>query len=203
MLFGCSAGRVRVQGWGKGIFSLFMRTELSEIYDFCLGFWKWRPGGRIAFYVLIEERSFGAEGSNDYFFSWGVSLQPLAFWNWKMEMFVFNLPNLVSQTEKEQTLPTTWRCPKTGWEGFRCGSTLCLWEKSLVYVRCSAPNCYEVCVRGQESECVCPSVHVCCPFLVWYIPCSAHPAYQRMPFPSCFLWGMNLKVAWTHPIHCL
>lgn len=44
-----------------------MRTEWSEIYDFRLGFWKWRPGGRIVSHVLIGEWPFGAEGCNDDF----------------------------------------------------------------------------------------------------------------------------------------
>lgn len=100
MLFGGGAGRVRVQGWGGGIFSLFMRTELSEIYDFRLGFWKRRLGGRTVFHVRMVEGPFGAEGSDNYFFSWGVSLWPLAFGNWEMEMYVFNFPNLTSQTEE-------------------------------------------------------------------------------------------------------
>lgn len=174
MLFGGSAGRVRVQGWGKGIFSLFMRTELSEIYDFHLGFWKWRLGGRILFCVWMVERPFGAEGSDDYFFSWGVSLQPLAFGNREMEMYVFSFPNLMSQTEKEWALPSS-HCLKTGWESFRCGSTLR--EKWLV--PCDAPDCYCVCVRGQGSFWMC----VClCTFLAlsWY---GIYLVQHIQPFP--------------------
>lgn len=131
MLFGCTEGRVRVQGWGKGIFSLFTRTELSEIYDFPLGFWKWRLWGRIVFYVLIAERPFGAESSNDFVFGWGVSLQPLAFENWRMEMSVFNSLSLVSQSGEEWALSTAWSCLKAGWESSEYGSTLWLGERSF------------------------------------------------------------------------
>lgn len=80
-----------------------MRTELSEIYDFRLGFWKGRLGGRSAFYVLIVGRPLALKALT-IIFSVKGSLQLMAFENQKMEMYVFDLPDLISQAGKEWAL---------------------------------------------------------------------------------------------------
>lgn len=84
-----------------------MRTELSEIYDFRLGFWKGRLGGRSAFYVLIVGRPLALKALT-IIFSVKGSLQPMAFENQRMEMYVFDLPDLISQAGKEWALIIFW-----------------------------------------------------------------------------------------------
>lgn len=194
MLFGCSEGRVRVQGWGKGIFSLFTRTELSEIYGFPLGFWKWRLWGRIVFYVLIVERPFGAESSNDFVFGEGCpcSPWPLRTEGWKCLSLIQRA--LCPKLGRSGLCPLLWSCLSAGWESSKYGSTL--WEGSPSMVHWVVRRCACEAAGTFMNVHLSVAVHLCI-----FLSLPLCGVCQCMPCAYWLLFGMTLKAAWTHPIH--
>lgn len=138
-------------GWGcrgevRGYLVFSRGLKLSEIYDFPLGFWKWRLWGRIVFYVLIVERPFGAESSNDFVSGEGCpcSPWPLRTEGWKcLSLTCWALSPKLGSSELCPLLGAVWGLGERalrmelhfGTEIFPCCTEL-LW---------SVP------VRGQES----------------------------------------------------